>query len=90
MRYFLTFMTLVLGHLVSMVGADVPIGDYYDGKCNRWLEIAESCKPQLVETVVRPVPVVKAVNDTSAYQNWRFEQDAPVRISFFSVKYQPN
>lgn len=45
----------------------------WSGQRGRWLDIAEASKPELHETVVKPQSVVKAVNDTAAYQHWRYE-----------------
>lgn len=39
----------------------------------RWLDIAEASKPELHKAVIKPLSVVKAINDTSAYQHWRYE-----------------
>lgn len=38
-----------------------------------WLEMAYQMRPVLHETVVRPVGAVRAVQDTAAYQGWRYE-----------------
>lgn len=40
---------------------------------SRWLDIAEASKPELHKAVIKPLSVVKAINDTSAYQHWRYE-----------------
>lgn len=45
----------------------------YDSERGRWLSIAERCKPKLRQTVARPSRVVRAVNDTNAYQHWRYD-----------------
>ena len=39
----------------------------------KWLTIAEELKPELKRDTIRPVNVVQAVNDSSAFQNWRYE-----------------
>lgn len=39
----------------------------------RWLDIAEASKPELHKAVIKPLSVVKTINDTSAYQHWRYE-----------------
>ena len=36
-----------------------------------WLEAAEACKPVLIERVVRPVHLMKPVEDASAFLGWR-------------------
>ena len=40
----------------------------------RWLEVAEKSKPTLHYRTVRPVALVRAVSDSSAYQGWRYEK----------------
>lgn len=58
---------------VGLVAASNALADVYQGQRERWLEMAENCKPELVETIVRPKGVVAPVADNSAYQNWRFD-----------------
>lgn len=48
--------------------------DVYGDRRAEWLKIAEAEKPALVETVVRPVCLVKAVEDNGAFQGWRMEK----------------
>lgn len=45
----------------------------YDSERERWLRVAEEAKPELRKTIVRPSKVVTAINDTSAYQHWRYD-----------------
>ena len=47
--------------------------DYKDRK-EEWLRKAEEAKPVLHKTVCRPVSMVQAVEDASAFQGWRMEQ----------------
>lgn len=47
--------------------------DYFEADRARWMDIALSSAPELHETIVRPVSVVKAVEDPSAFQGWRYE-----------------
>lgn len=47
--------------------------DYFEADRARWMDIALSSAPALHETIVRPVSVVKAVEDPSAFQGWRYE-----------------
>ena len=42
--------------------------DVYGERRAEWLRIAEEEKPELTETVVRPVCLVKAVEDDEAFQ----------------------
>ena len=48
--------------------------DVYGARRAEWLRIAEEEKPALVETVVRPACIVKAVRDEGAFQGWRMEK----------------
>ena len=48
--------------------------DVYGERRAEWLRIAEKEKPELTETVVRPVCLVKAVEDNKAFQGWRMEK----------------
>jgi hypothetical protein len=43
----------------------------------RWIEIAESLKPRLRDTVVQPVSMVRALSDRSGFLRWRMERVAP-------------
>ena len=46
----------------------------FENERARWLETAERSKPQLHYRTVKPVAVVTAVKDSSAYQGWRYEK----------------
>ncbi len=48
--------------------------DVYGDRRAEWLRIAEEEKPTLVETVVRPVCLVKAVEDDGTFQGWKMEK----------------
>lgn len=77
MSHFLTFRKHIALLLIAAFGLCRPgvmsAGDVYSADRGRWLDIAERCKPRLHETVLRPQSVVEAVNDTSAFQHWRYE-----------------
>lgn len=45
----------------------------YDSERERWLRVAEETKPVLRETIVRPDRVVDPVNDSTAFQHWRYD-----------------
>lgn len=45
----------------------------YDTDRERWLAIAEDAKPVLRKTVVRPSRIVTPVNDSAAFQHWRYD-----------------
>lgn len=59
--------------LAGVLSADASAERMFDTQRERWLSIAEAAKPELKHTLLRPASVVKAVNDSSAFQNWRFE-----------------
>lgn len=67
-RIILTLTTL------TVFAISVSAQDVYEADRARWMEIALNTTPTLHETIVRPVAVVKAVNDPAAYQGWRYEQ----------------
>ncbi len=43
----------------------------------RWVEMAESLKPRLHQTIREPVAIVKPIADTSTFLRWRMEKVAP-------------
>ena len=47
--------------------------DYFESSKPGWLEIARSTTPVLHEEILRPVAAVRAVQDSSAFQGWRYE-----------------
>lgn len=42
--------------------------DVYAAERAQWLKKAESLKPELIHTILHPVSVVKAVNDSTAFR----------------------
>ena len=70
-RRFLTVL-LLLGLCLSPVLA-TDSSDYKD-KRTEWLRKAEETKPVLHETVCRPLSIVQAVEDASAFQGWSMEK----------------
>lgn len=57
--------------------------DVYAAERAQWLKKAESLKPELIHTILHPVSVVKAVNDSTAFQGWRFDSiGTPDKIVF--------
>ena len=70
-RRFLTVL-LLLGLCLSPVLATAS-SDYKD-KRTEWLRKAEETKPVLHETVCRPLSIVQAVEDASAFQGWSMEK----------------
>lgn len=67
------------------------VEDVYAADRARWLDMAESLKPALIHTIISPRAVVTAVNDTAAFQHWRYDsiglpQDMLYNRSFKDVK----
>ncbi|MDO4320354.1 MAG: glycoside hydrolase [Bacteroidales bacterium] len=60
----------VLMALAAMPSADA--GVMWGERRAAWLAEAEAAKPMLVRQVVRPQSIVQAVNDSAAYQHWRY------------------
>lgn len=63
--------------LLSMTVA-AKADDVYAQRRAEWLKIASESTPELVKTVVRPVRVVEAIQDSSAFQGWRYADAGPV------------
>ena len=80
-RRFLTVL-LLLGLCLSPVLATAS-SDYKD-KRTKWLRKAEETKPVLHETVCRPLSIVQAVEDASAFQGWSMEKVGEVPDYFKS------
>lgn len=70
-RCFLSALMLVILCVLPYMAA--ASSDYKDRK-EEWLRKAEEAKPVLHKTVCRPVSMVQAVEDASAFQGWRMEQ----------------
>ena len=67
-------LLICIVYLVGLLWAmGVQAQDLYASQRARWMQLAEASKPGLHETVVRPLTVVRAVNDAAAYQGWRYE-----------------
>ena len=64
----------LLGLLLVAATVSVQAADMYAATRKAWLEKVEALKPQLTTTEVRPVGLVKSVQDPAAYQGWRFEE----------------
>ena len=57
-----------------MTTQHVQAEDMYKADRARWMQIAAQEKPVLKYQTVKPVGVVKAVQDAQAFQGWRYEQ----------------
>ncbi|MCD7973788.1 MAG: glycoside hydrolase [Candidatus Azobacteroides sp.] len=64
--------------------------DVYQAERASWLEKAEQAKPALMETICKPLYLVRSVQDPDAFQGWRTEKseemDALYNISFKEKK----
>lgn len=52
--------------------------DFYQSARARWLKIANETKPQLVESIKKPVGVASITNDPSSYQKWKAQVIHPI------------
>lgn len=52
--------------------------DYFKAQRSTWLQKAESLKPKLVETKVKPVHAVTMIKDPQAFQGWRTDKTIPI------------
>lgn len=55
------------------IGPSIPAGE----PVPRWLALAESLKPELIETIQKPLGLVRPVKDDSLVLRYRMEADAP-------------
>lgn len=60
--------------LLSAAGSGMIKADIYSESRQKWLDIAEDCKPSLHETIYHPMAVVSPVKDNKAFQSWRYEE----------------
>lgn len=61
----------LLGYMTTQ---QVQAEDMYKADRARWMQIAAQEKPVLKYQTIKPVGVVKAVQDAQAFQGWRYEQ----------------
>ena len=74
---------LIFISIVLCTGIRAHSDDIYEGSRARWARIAEKTTPVLNEELRRPVAIVKAVNDSNAFQGWRFENTGePVSAAY--------
>jgi alpha-L-rhamnosidase len=58
--------------LIPIVTNTVTAQDYYTAAQRKhWLAIAEENKPKLIETIKKPVAIIKTVKDPSSFQGWK-------------------
>ena len=66
---------LILFALLGNIAAQhIQAEDMYKADRARWMQIAAQEKPVLKYQTVKPVGVVKAVQDARTFQGWRYEQ----------------
>lgn len=61
--------------------------DVYQTQRTGWLEKAEKAKPALIETVCKPLYLVKSVSDPAAFQGWRMEKSEEME-ALYSVSFK--
>src|SRR4051812_49652726 len=52
--------------------------DFFAAQRQSWLQKAAANKPPLTETIKQPVSLVSLVKDTTAFQDWKAVNSAPV------------
>lgn len=67
---------IIMAAVLGVAALPSPAQRYYEGDRERWLRIADECKPDLHTEQVRPRSVVAAVRDSSAFQHWRYDSVA--------------
>lgn len=70
-----TLLLLILLGMTRLLMAQEPTKDIFALQRPGWLKKAEAAKPELTETVKKPVSVVKLVKDESAFQGWKTEEN---------------
>ena len=65
---------IILGLLSLVALHNVQAEDLYQADRARWMQIAAQEKPVLKYQTLRPVGVVRAVQDAQAFQGWRYER----------------
>lgn len=65
---------IILGLLSLAALHNVQAEDLYQADRARWMQIAAQEKPVLKYQTLRPVGVVRAVQDAQAFQGWRYER----------------
>ena len=65
---------IILGLLSLVALHNVQAEDLYQADRARWMQIAAQEKPVLKYQILRPVGVVRAVQDAQAFQGWRYER----------------
>jgi hypothetical protein len=66
MKKLLLFIAVFFYHLIGF-GQKV---DFYQKERAQWLKIAEQTTPKLVETIKRPLSIVRLEKDEKKFQHW--------------------
>jgi len=84
------FIGILLLMFLQVATMEAQERDIYAKWRTSWMQKAEELKPVLINTVHRPVCVVKSVKDSSSYQGWRMERfdemEKVYNTSFKSLK----
>ncbi len=80
------FSTLIFwgNNIVSAQETDV-----YKQQRQQWLKKAENAIPPLIKQIKKPISLVKAVKDTSAYQGWKTEKTGDIN-RFYRSSFKQN
>lgn len=61
--------------------------NYFDPQAKEWLHKAESVKPQLTESVKKPVSLVKITQNRSAFQGWEAVRETDM-AAFYNTSFR--
>lgn len=76
--------------LLGIISQDAYCQDQLNYNRAGWLKKAEEARPKLMESIVRPIGIVKMAEDKNSFQGWKAETlsapDAIYKTSFKNVK----
>jgi alpha-L-rhamnosidase len=70
--------TILCISLILLIAFTVHAQDVYQSQRQSWLQKAEQMKPQLTETIKHPISLVALTKDTTAFQDWKAVNTAPL------------
>ena len=79
---------IILGLLSLVALHNVQAEDLYQADRARWMQIAAQEKPVLKYQTLRPVGVVRAVQDAQAFQGWRYERVGEPQTMLYSRNFK--
>ena len=79
---------IILGLLSLAALHNVQAEDLYQADRARWMQIAAQEKPVLKYQTLRPVGVVRAVQDAQAFQGWRYERVGEPQTMLYSRNFK--